>query len=498
PADVVTFQVILFPDGSIKLQYETVEGTVSSESSTVGVEGPDGTNGLQVLFNTPFLTDGLAITITPPITGVLAPGESTELTVILDATDLEEGVYEDNILIESNDPANPEVTVPVTLNVTPSCSAPENLVISEVTNTTAQFDWDNSNNALEYEFRYRPVGSSWTSVFTETNSLALTELTEGTEYQVRVRSICSEDGMLKSGFSSSQKFTTTGELACQAPADLEVLNITETEAEVNWDAGAGAVKYNVFYKYSKTPWQKMFVTDLGVSLTDLFPGTTYKIKVRSICSENNAIKSQFSETVSFTTSGAVACETPGTPELIDLSSTTASLAWDDANGAISYELSYVKSGVPWTSVVINDTNFTITGLEPGTKYRARVRTLCSEDGRFRSDYSGKVKFTTPSSSSSTANARLANMEEPPTVFESSQLNIYPNPSTGVVHMKMGLLQGERVSIKVFNLHGALITAREVEGQLNESFDFSSLAKGVYMTHVSSNTGRKILHRLIIQ
>ena len=496
PADVVTFQIILFPDGTIKLQYETVEGTASSETSTVGVEGPDGTTGLQVLFNTPFLTDGLAITITPPITGVLAPGESTELTVILDATDLEEGVYEDNILVESNDPANPVVAVPVILNVIPACAIPENLMASEVDANSAQINWDEVSTALEYEFNFRQQGAAWTRIFTEEPSFALEELDAGTVYQVRVRSICSENGHLRSDWSKQLKFTTSGASDCTIPSDLTVDDVTETGATANWNGGA--LRYEVLYKFPNSGWQREFVGGPSIGLSDLLSGTEYKIKVRSICSENGSVISGFSELVSFTTLGEDPCTTPETPEVVALSDTEATLSWTAANGALSYELSYLKDGDPWTRIVVNGTEFTITDLDPGTNYRARVRSFCSENGQLRSSYSGRVKFTTSSSNGSIANGRLAGDEEQPAGFESAELNVYPNPSTGMVHMKMGLLQGERVSLKVFNLHGALIANREVEGQLNETFDFSGLAKGVYMTHVTSNTGRKVLRRLIIQ
>lgn len=112
----VTFQIILFDNGTILLQYENVESTIAT-SSTVGVEGPDGTTGLQVIFNTAFLTNELAITINPPILGSIAPGDSDLVSYTLDAANLEPGNYEDSFTISSNDPATPELAVPVSLEV---------------------------------------------------------------------------------------------------------------------------------------------------------------------------------------------------------------------------------------------------------------------------------------------------------------------------------------------------------------------------------------------
>ena len=112
----VTFQIILFDNGTILLQYKNVDSTIAT-SSTVGVEGPDGTTGLQIIFNTAFLTNELAITITPPIIGSIEPGDTDLISYTLDATNLLPGNYEDSFVISSNDPATPELVVPVSLEV---------------------------------------------------------------------------------------------------------------------------------------------------------------------------------------------------------------------------------------------------------------------------------------------------------------------------------------------------------------------------------------------
>jgi subtilisin family serine protease len=52
-----------------------------------------------------------------PTSGTTAAGESSEVTVTFDATGLAAGTYEAQLCVNSNDPANPRVTVPVTLEV---------------------------------------------------------------------------------------------------------------------------------------------------------------------------------------------------------------------------------------------------------------------------------------------------------------------------------------------------------------------------------------------
>ncbi|MEQ9007414.1 MAG: choice-of-anchor D domain-containing protein, partial [Ekhidna sp.] len=68
--------------------------------------------------------------------GNLAPGESLELEVTFDATGLFGGEYSANLIIESNDPINTEVTVPVALDVT---GAPDISVSSNSLDFGSQF-----------------------------------------------------------------------------------------------------------------------------------------------------------------------------------------------------------------------------------------------------------------------------------------------------------------------------------------------------------------------
>lgn len=53
-----------------------------------------------------------------PAAGTVAPGESTDLTLLADATGLDVGTYSFTLQIETNAPAQPVLTVPVTLEVT--------------------------------------------------------------------------------------------------------------------------------------------------------------------------------------------------------------------------------------------------------------------------------------------------------------------------------------------------------------------------------------------
>jgi subtilisin family serine protease len=121
-----TFQIILGKDGSIKMQYLLMNGYTSY--STTGIENQDGTDGLQIAFNTDYIHNNLAIQISSapqidiiksidPISGSVATGDSVEIQVEISSDSLVPGNYQDQVLISSNDPLHPVIGVPVNLHV---------------------------------------------------------------------------------------------------------------------------------------------------------------------------------------------------------------------------------------------------------------------------------------------------------------------------------------------------------------------------------------------
>jgi len=124
--DVITAQVILRPDGSIKYQYLDVPAGFEVDNCTVGIESPDGTDGLEVAYLTPYVKSSLAIEFFQPYRwlniegtgGALGTGQADTLPVMFTSAELDAGLYQANIIINSNDPANAQVTVPASLTVT--------------------------------------------------------------------------------------------------------------------------------------------------------------------------------------------------------------------------------------------------------------------------------------------------------------------------------------------------------------------------------------------
>ena len=121
-----TFQAILNEDGTLLFQYADVESGGDLQSATVGIENYDGSDGLQVAFNTSYVEDGLAVALAAPpefladvepASGILGGGSSQEVSVTFSSADIDEpGLYENELALQTSDPTNPVVAIPALLD----------------------------------------------------------------------------------------------------------------------------------------------------------------------------------------------------------------------------------------------------------------------------------------------------------------------------------------------------------------------------------------------
>lgn len=126
----LTFQAILHPDGKVLLQYSLMDPGADYDGltgSTVGIENSAGDDGLEVVYNAEYIHDDLAILFNAaswlsvePAAGSVEPFSSDTVQVNFDAAELEEGIYDGQLTVTSNDPDTPTLDVPVTLTVEPA------------------------------------------------------------------------------------------------------------------------------------------------------------------------------------------------------------------------------------------------------------------------------------------------------------------------------------------------------------------------------------------
>lgn len=165
------------------------------------------------------------------------------------------------------------------------CAAPTGLTTTNITASSAKFNWNVSAGATSYTVQYKTNNSTiWlTAGTTASNTYSIVSLTAGTAYNWRVKANCS------SGYSTTATFTTLsgggGGGSCNPPATLTNVTVGPTSAIINWSAASGASSYTLQIKYANSSnWYTLgTVAVTQVTITGLQPSTSYYWRVKPNC-----------------------------------------------------------------------------------------------------------------------------------------------------------------------------------------------------------------------
>ncbi len=121
------FEAIIYNNGIIKYQYQGDDYSSIFNLGLVGLENENGDEGVQIVGYQYYLKNELAIVLTPSEKVVIPAKESKTINIALDASLLNDGFYSGNIEVINNTPDQPDLSIPVSLNVIgePSMEAPE-------------------------------------------------------------------------------------------------------------------------------------------------------------------------------------------------------------------------------------------------------------------------------------------------------------------------------------------------------------------------------------
>ncbi|UII25196.1 S8 family serine peptidase [Fulvivirga maritima] len=126
-----TFQVVLTSSGNIYFYYKELETPDNlpevwpAYAATVGIENADASDGVEVTFDGQILKDSLAIAIykpvdllsVSPVSGTVAVGDSAVVEVAVDSRGVNAGTYFNNLVLNTDDPFQEEITIPFEVEV---------------------------------------------------------------------------------------------------------------------------------------------------------------------------------------------------------------------------------------------------------------------------------------------------------------------------------------------------------------------------------------------
>ncbi len=259
-------------------------------------------------------------------------------------------------------------------------TVPTGLASSNITSNSATISWGVVASATSYDYRFRATGTTtWTEASVNVTSASLTSLAPETEYEFQVRAVCPDE---TSAYAASSTFTTLEvppPCSVTTPTGLATSNISDTGADISWNAVGEATSYNYRYRATgTTTWTEASTTSTSASISGLTELTEYEVQVNAECPDET---SAYSASVIFTTEeGSTLQPCTIAPQNLSANSTetTSTITWDEVENANFYQFRWrPQSGGSFTNGTTPTNTLELTGLTPNTTYVLNIRSACT-------------------------------------------------------------------------------------------------------------------------
>lgn len=161
-------------------------------------------------------------------------------------------------------------------------------------------------------------------------------------------------------------------MGCLPPTLLGNRATIDTSATLFWQPITASSPYQVRYRaLGSSSWLTLVANDTFLNISTLQACTDYEFQVAPACAPagNYVFRHQFR------TEGC--CEAPQGLAIAAATDSSLAIRWDGVFGADEYRLQYrVLSSMNWVQTLVNDTSFTLTGLNACTAYEVRVGSIC--------------------------------------------------------------------------------------------------------------------------
>ena len=333
------------------------------------------------------------------------------------------------------------------------CPIPTGLVASNVTASSAQFNWNAMGSPVSsYVLRYRIVGSpTWNNAGCPTNSKLLSNLLQGNNYEVQVSSYCTSLSQ-QTAFTASVNFSTPAQ--CQVPTGIAATNITSNSVTIVWNAmGTPTTSYVLRYRIQgSSTWLNAGCPTNSRYLGGLISGATYQVQVQTYCASLSTL-SAYSPIYTFATLGN-ACPVPTNLSASNITNTSAFMTWTDVAPPASgnrYILRYrITGATSWNNAGCPVNSRMLNSLTPNTQYDVEVQSICSATFN-TSAFTSTYRFqTTETAAKDNSNEVLV---EPITL--SKPATIYPNPTNGKFQVEVRDCRSKEIRVELYDLQGRL-------------------------------------------
>lgn len=170
---------------------------------------------------------------------------------------------------------------------------------------------------------------------------------------------------------------------CNVVTGLHANAITATSATLNWDT-VTCDSFLLRYYITGTNDLRFRIikpgTSISVLLDSLYPGTGYSWLIHTYCNGGQTGPYQTTPSTFSTLSLNVSCIPPNKLEDSNITTTSATISWNNLVDADSFLIRYNKTGTTdfnWLYVSGSNHTVTLQGLAPSTAYEWSVRSICA-------------------------------------------------------------------------------------------------------------------------
>ncbi len=288
---------------------------------------------------------------------------------------------------------------------------PSGLAAGNITGTTADLSWNAVSGAVSYEVEVEDDENTppfMVNINTANTTITIEGLSAGGNYKFKVKAVCSSGSsdhspwlFFSTGDGGNGGTTPGGGNCTTIPTGLVANAITNTSAELSWNAVEGASGYEVEVEDDQNAPTFLFNANTAATsiiVEGLVEGGQYKFKVKALCGEDSSDHSPWLFFVGGSNGdggpSTGSCGIPSGLAVSNITDTSAQLTWTAVAGADNYEVEVEdaeNTPVFDLQLVTAGTELVVNGLVAGGNYKFKVKSLCDT---LSSDHSPLFFFTT--------------------------------------------------------------------------------------------------------
>ncbi|XP_069497964.1 serine-rich adhesin for platelets-like [Ambystoma mexicanum] len=282
------------------------------------------------------------------------------------------------IIIASNPTCQSAASSVAELQSVP-CSSANVVTLLDLPSNDAALMWDSAPGAVSYISYLTGAGGEEYSCLTANTSCSVGGMQCGQRYNVTVLAL---NGACSSLFQSPEALETA---PCAPSNVVAIVDCTTKNAEVLWDAAAGALSYTATASGPGGTMHTCNTSSLTCDLSGLLCGRNYSVSVTAVGSSYTGPPSN---TVQLQN---VPCSPGNVQTLLDCDTNTATMQWAPASGAVSYLSTVTSPDGDTRTCNTTANNCEIDSLQCGSTYTA---TITAKNGHCDNAVSAPVQLTT--------------------------------------------------------------------------------------------------------